>query len=266
MATTKKTRTSVFVSYSHKDSEWLSRLKVHLRPLERDLAIDIWDDTKITSGSKWRAEIDAALRTARVAILLISADFLASDFIHNNELPPLLSAAEKEGALILPVIVSPSRFLRTEGLRDYQAVNPPSSPLIKMGRAEQEDIFVELTEHIETAMASNVAPKISGNPDEARRGNLRSLLNRVPLIVYFEDIAEEEAQKLYAELQASGMRPRGFGRELGYSGNQTIVYSRDYQDVAEHLNREHPMLLDFTLDRVHDHDGDPYEGIIINLW
>ena len=259
-------RNSVFISYSHKDSEWLTRLKVHLRPLERDLSIVFWDDTKINTGSKWRAEIDSALKSTRVAILIISADFLASDFIYNNELPPLLLAAEQEGALIFPVIVSPSRFLRTEGLRDFQAINPPSIPLIKMGRAEQEEVFVELTERIETAMASPVKIRAIGESHEPRRSSLGSLLNRVPLIVYYENIPEEKAQVLYADLQASGMSPRSFGRELGYSGDRTIVYSPGYREVAEYLIRKHPMLRDFTLDRVHDHQGDLYEGIIINLW
>jgi hypothetical protein len=50
--------TKIFVSYSHSDKKWLHRLKVHLRPLERDGLIECWDDTQIASGQKWRSEID----------------------------------------------------------------------------------------------------------------------------------------------------------------------------------------------------------------
>src|ERR1044072_3734280 len=123
-------RRKVFISYSHEDEGWLKRLRVHLRPLERDYDIDIWDDRKIRAGSKWREEIEKAISSAKVAVLLVSASFLASDFITTDELPPLLDAAEKEGATILPVIISASRFLRTSNLSQFQAVNDPSLPLI----------------------------------------------------------------------------------------------------------------------------------------
>src|SRR6218665_3206938 len=87
----------IFISYSHKDAEYLERLLVHLKPLERDGLIDTWVDTRLLAGDRWKKEIDAALKKARVAVLLVSADFLASDFIINNELPPLLKAAEEQG-------------------------------------------------------------------------------------------------------------------------------------------------------------------------
>ena len=106
-------RTTVFISYSHQDSRWLKRLQVHLKPLERGGIIDRWDDTRIAAGQQWKAEIERALDSARVAVLLVSADFLASDFIDKQELPPLLQAAEEAGATILPLVVAPCLFTDT---------------------------------------------------------------------------------------------------------------------------------------------------------
>ncbi len=106
-------RDQVFVSYSHRDREWLERLQIHLRPLVRDRRLDLWADTRLQPGDRWREEIGDAVNRAKAAILLISADFLASDFIDRDELPPLLRAAEKHGCLILPVIVGPSLFQKT---------------------------------------------------------------------------------------------------------------------------------------------------------
>ncbi|MDX6444414.1 MAG: hypothetical protein QOH71_1488 [Blastocatellia bacterium] len=145
-------RDQVFISYSHKDSKWLQRLQVHLRPLERAGTINRWDDTRIQPGSKWRNEIEKAIKRARVAVLLISADFLASEFVINNEVPPLLQAAAVEGAMILPVIVSPCRFEKTEGLRQFQAVNGPSRPLSALDKTKREEIFVKVADAVEAAL------------------------------------------------------------------------------------------------------------------
>lgn len=152
MATQPNGRTKVFISYSHKDVKWLQRLRVHLRPLEREHRIETWDDTRIKPGSRWREEIQEALAAAKVAVVLVSADFLASDFIATDELPPLLSAAEKDGAVILPVILSPSRFLRTTSLAQFQAVNDPSKPLIGMAKGGQEAVLVKVSEAIEASL------------------------------------------------------------------------------------------------------------------
>lgn len=145
-------RGAVFISYSHQDKEWLERLLVHLKPLMREYKIQIWDDTKLKAGEKWHQEIDRAIKAAKVAVLLVSADFLASDFIAANELPPLLRAAEDEGATILPVILSPSRFTRTRDLSQFQAVNDPARPLIKLSKGEQEEVFVRVAEAIEAIL------------------------------------------------------------------------------------------------------------------
>ena len=144
----KTIRTKIFVSYSHVDKEWLRRLQVHLKPLVRQKLVDLWDDTRIDPGQKWRVEIKQALDSAAVAILLLSADFLASDFISANELPLLLSAAAKKDTVILPVIVSPCRFSATPILSEFQAFNPESEPLNGMTRADYERKFVDLANRV----------------------------------------------------------------------------------------------------------------------
>jgi TIR domain len=145
-------RATVFISYSHEDRKWLDRLSVHLRPLERAGFLDVWDDEKIKPGMLWKDKISDALKVARVAILLVSADFLASDFIMEYELPTLLAAAEREGTIIMPVIVGPSRFLREESLSRFQAFNPPQAPLSKMTRNGREELLVLLANEIEEAI------------------------------------------------------------------------------------------------------------------
>lgn len=144
----------VFVSYSHKDTSYLDRLKVHLKPLERKGAIQLWSDTLIQSGDKWEKEIERALENTAIAILLISADFLASDFIINNELQPLLKNAEDKGTIIIPVVLKPCRFLREPSISQFQSINDPSLPLCKLNEFEKEEIYEGLSQRIEIALES----------------------------------------------------------------------------------------------------------------
>jgi TIR domain len=95
------------------------------------------------AGKNWREEIRRALEATKVAILLVSADFLASKFIAEDELPPLLEAAQLGGAIILPVILSPCVFEDTP-LQQYQAINSPSKPLSKMKGSERDEVWVTL--------------------------------------------------------------------------------------------------------------------------
>lgn len=145
---------TVFVSYSHKDNAFLGRLRVHLKPLERQGLMDMWDDSRIDAGDQWKAAIEEALGRARVAILLVSADFLASEFIVENELPPLLAKAESDGTRIVPVIVKPCRFRRDKNLSRFQAINDPATPLVNMSEGDQEKVYDQLSQLVERDMAS----------------------------------------------------------------------------------------------------------------
>jgi hypothetical protein len=140
----------VFISYSHQDQHWLQRLQVHLKPLARDGIIDPWSDKRIEGGALWKREIGAALSSATAAVLLISADFLASDFIVDHELPELLRRSEREGVLILPVLIGPCRF-GASGLSEFQCVNDPSQPVASMAPADQELIWARVADRIERA-------------------------------------------------------------------------------------------------------------------
>jgi hypothetical protein len=146
-------RRRIFVSYSHRDRRYLERLRVHLQPLEREGIIDLWDDTRLAPGSDWQHEIAAAVASAKVAILLISADFLASSFIVEKELPPLLVAAKQNGAAVLPVIIGACRFTTTKDLASFQAANDPSRPLATLPFAERERIWVRVADAVEAALA-----------------------------------------------------------------------------------------------------------------
>jgi hypothetical protein len=156
-------RTQVFISYSHEDAEWSGRLQIMLRPLTRNQTLNVWDDTRIQAGSKWRDEIQQALAMARVVVLLVSPNFLASDFIANDELPPLLKAAEEDGLIILWIALSPGLYVVTD-IAAYQAANNPARPLDSLGLSELNAEVVKIAQQIRSAATRAIALKPDGPP------------------------------------------------------------------------------------------------------
>jgi Leucine-rich repeat (LRR) protein len=140
-------RDQVFISYSHVDREWLDKLQVMLKPLIRMRKISLWADNAIQAGAKWKTEIEQALASAKVALLLVTPSFLASDFIAEHELPPLLRAAKTEGLTILWVAVSHSMYKETE-VANYQAANEPARPLDSLSHSEQNRALVNICEQV----------------------------------------------------------------------------------------------------------------------
>ncbi|AXT59669.1 toll/interleukin-1 receptor domain-containing protein [Aquimarina sp. AD10] len=148
-------RDGVFISYSKKDVKWLDYLRVHLSFLEREYKLTIWEDSKIEVGAEWRTEINKAISATKVAILMVSANFLSSEFINNEELPALLAAAKEEGAYIFPIIVSHCMFSDIEAISKFQTINPPTKPLTVMDEGQIDALFVKVTREVKRVLSSD---------------------------------------------------------------------------------------------------------------
>jgi internalin A len=97
----------VFLSYSHQNSQWLYRLKVHLAGLRHSKFIEDWTDQEILPGEKWNDKIMEQIEKADVFILLLSADFVASKYIWETEFPAIKSKIEQNGGHIIYVLIEP---------------------------------------------------------------------------------------------------------------------------------------------------------------
>lgn len=125
--------------YCREDELFAQRLRTHLQPAIRQRRIDLWNSERLVPGTLWQCERDRAVQSVSVAVLFLSADFLASDFLVQYELPRLFSRATTE-TIILLIHVSPCEF-RGTGLEQFQAVNSPERPLVLLRSPGRESIF-----------------------------------------------------------------------------------------------------------------------------
>ena len=146
-------RNQVFVSYSHKDSKWKDRLVDMLIPLIHHRVVPVWWDDRIKPGQQWLREIEEALAAARVGLLLVSVNFLASEFIMKNELPALLDKAEAGGLTLMWVLVRNCLYQHSAIVK-YQAAHDLSKPWNSLTEAELDEVLVNICNKIKNAVES----------------------------------------------------------------------------------------------------------------
>jgi tetratricopeptide (TPR) repeat protein len=142
------TQPTVFISYSHKDEEWKNRLRPHLKVLEQVGRITIWDDRRIDAGDTWYPEIEQAMERAAVAVCLISADYLASDFCVKEEIPYLLTRRERDGMALIPVLVRPCLWKAAPWLKPIQMLPRDGKSISKDYKDNEDEAFAQVAESI----------------------------------------------------------------------------------------------------------------------
>ena len=147
-------RDRVFISYSNLDVEWLELLRKQLKPLEKK-GLKVWSDKDIVPGQEWLAEIDNSLDSGKVAVLLVSAHFLDSDFIQNQELPRFLKAAKLQQITILPVLISACVWEETE-IYKFQSPSDPKQPLEALAGHELNQTLKNIALRIQSAWEAPV--------------------------------------------------------------------------------------------------------------
>ena len=146
----KAARTEIFISYAHADMaeiDYIKELEPHLTTLSRTNKITHWSDRSLKSGDKWDTEIKEAVSRAKFAVLMVSANFFASDYIWRKELAPILKSAEETGATVLWIPVNYCDYDDT-GVDQYQAVISPNKPLAACDSAERAKAYMELAKRI----------------------------------------------------------------------------------------------------------------------
>ena len=170
----------------------MERFWTHLSPLETQYGLQRWDDSRIQPGDIWLDEIERPLARAQVALLLVSPDFLASDFIRRQELPCLLEAAQNDGLKILWVPLLPCSWKRFRQIEQYQAVIPVNKTLAEMGEVERDRALVAITDQIHDLFEQFQAERLAVQQAAEAEGLARQQKQE-------RRIAEQEANRQAAE-------------------------------------------------------------------
>jgi tetratricopeptide (TPR) repeat protein len=110
-------------------------------------AIDLWDDTRIQASAIWMQEIEKALQSADVAVLLISQNFMASPFIINKELQPLLEKSKEGGVKVFWVLLTDCIY-ENSGIDKYQAAHDIKSPLAPLKKQKRQGLWVQIARNL----------------------------------------------------------------------------------------------------------------------
>ena len=212
------TAPTVFISYSHRDEIWKDRLLTQLGVLQQQSILALWHDRRIGAGADWYQEICQAMEAADVAVLLISADFLTSPFILQEEVARLMTRRQQEGLPIVPILVRPCPWKQVPWLARMQLRPIDARPL---AAGNDYQIETELT-----AIAEEIA----------------ALIRRATPETTVAQVQGTEATPAAAEVST---RPVGTGQRradqpVRYSGQTKIaICSRlltDWPQLADYLD------------------------------
>lgn len=186
--------TSIFISYSQKDKEYLDIIVEFLSSLERQKSIKLSYDKKILkAGDPWEKKLLSTLNNSDVAILLISTAFLASDFIRNIELPAIIDHFQQNKIKVLPIIIDECNFdltkiefrdpssneLKEFLLSELQAVNDPEEPLSKIPKTQLNTLLRKLSKQLLS---------IGGTESHVASSASQSFATKIPLFRRFFDL------------------------------------------------------------------------------
>ncbi len=147
----------IFFCYAHEDESLLLKLKIHLSPLQREGLIWLWHDRDISAGEEWDKEIDKHLNTAQIILLLVSPDFMNSEYCFGIEMKRAIERHKNDEARVIPIILRPAAW---EGvLGNLQALPKDGRPVKSRHWHNMDEAFSDITQGIRRTI--NALSKVS---------------------------------------------------------------------------------------------------------
>jgi tetratricopeptide (TPR) repeat protein len=179
-----ETMKKIFISYSRKDKEWKDRLVKHLKVLELEGYYEVWEDSQNIVGDDWQGKLEDALNEANVAILMVSVDFLLSDFIRRHELSPIMERRKQGDLWVVPVLVKDCGWKDIEWLAKIQLYPQDGIPLVSLSQNESESRLTALARLIKDIVAvspGEFEPKADRSETKDGKRSQTKLLTSLPV-------------------------------------------------------------------------------------
>lgn len=166
----------IFFCYAHEDEELRKELEKHLRPLQRQGLIDLWYDRDISAGTNWQDEINRHLNEAQIILLLVSPDFMNSDYCYSIEMKRALERHQRNEAHVIPVILRPA-FWQETPIGKLQVLPKNGRPIIaRSGLYKKDKAFLEVALGIHEVIKV-YKDKVEEISDKVRETTAKNLLS-----------------------------------------------------------------------------------------
>ncbi|HEX8500899.1 MAG TPA: TIR domain-containing protein [Pyrinomonadaceae bacterium] len=191
MSTNNPGSVELFISYAHEDEQLRQELTKHLANLRRLGVVKEWHDREIPPGGEWDKEIDEHLKSARIILLLISPDFMASDYCNDVEVKQALERHKKGEAVVIPVVL---RSVDWEGapFRKLQALPKDAKPVASW--PDRDQAMTEVARGIRRVAERLTGKVASGDEPAAREEGPGGILTQPPAGKLDDEVREPSAK------------------------------------------------------------------------
>jgi tetratricopeptide (TPR) repeat protein len=135
---------TIFISYSHKDKDWKDQFLSQLGVFVKQDLLNVWEDRRIGAGEDWYEKIQESMKSATVAVLLISQHFLTSDFILREEVTSLLRRRDEKGLVIFPVLIRACNWQVVDWLSRMQVRPTDARPVASYKGNQRDEVLAEI--------------------------------------------------------------------------------------------------------------------------
>ena len=210
----------IFISYSHKDEQFKEELDTHLTSLKRMGLINVWNDRRIEPGKDFSREIDSHIETAEIILLLISPDFIASDYCYEIEMNRAIQRHKDGSTVILPVILRPCNWQQLPFGR-YLAATKDGKPITKY--TNYDDGYLEVVQSLKKLIGENDRKEISPSLDT-------SLVH--PQIIETERSGNLSIKKDFSDEEKDKFELKGFEFVFRYFNNSLDELSKRQEVIS----------------------------------